>query len=158
MSVSTCLWYAGDAEEAANFYVSLIPNSKMGRITRYPSDGGAARAGGVATVEFEHDGQAYFGLNGGEPAPYSHAMSISVVCDTQAEIDRIWDALRDNGGQEVQCGWITDRWGVRWQIVPKVMYEVLGSGDRAAAGRAFQAMLKMVKLDGDVIAKAIRGE
>ncbi|MDQ0319563.1 putative 3-demethylubiquinone-9 3-methyltransferase (glyoxalase superfamily) [Pararhizobium capsulatum DSM 1112] len=157
MSVSTCLWYVDEAEKAANFYVSLIPNSKVGRITRYPSDNREASVGGVLTVEFKLNGQAFFGLNGGEPAQYTHAMSVSVVCEDQAEVDRIWDALLD-GGEAVQCGWIKDRWGVNWQIIPKVLNEAIGSSDRAAAQRAFQAMMTMVKIDAAAIEKALRGE
>jgi len=156
MSIATCLWYVDEAEEAANFYVSLFPDARVDRITRYPIDSRNARTGDVMTVEFTLDGKSFMGLNGFEPAEYTHAMSISVTCADQAEVDRLWDALLD-GGQPVQCGWLKDRWGVHWQIVPKNLTEFIASSDRAGAARAMRAMLDMVKLDAAALEAAFQG-
>jgi predicted 3-demethylubiquinone-9 3-methyltransferase (glyoxalase superfamily) len=146
MSISTCLWYVGQAEEAANFYVSLLPDSRVDRIIRYPIGNRNASAGSVLTVEFTLAGQSFFGLNGFEPMEHTFAMSIAIDCDSQAEIDRLWAALLD-GGEAIECGWIKDRYGVNWQITPKALKDMIADTDREAAARAMQAMLGMKKID-----------
>ena len=156
MRSSTCLWYADAAEEAANFYVSLVPDSHVGKITRYPVSNRNARAGSVLIVEFTLAGQNFFGLNGFEPMEHTFAMSIAIDCDSQAEIDRLWAALAE-GGEEIECGWIKDRFGVNWQITPRALKEMIADPDREAAGRAMDAMLGMKKLDLAVLQAAFNG-
>lgn len=155
--VTTWLWYVDEAETAARFYVSLIPGSSMGEVSRAPADYPGGRAGDVLTVEFDLAGQAFGGVNGGEAVQYTHAMSIAVACEDQAEIDRLWSALTADGGAEIQCGWLKDRWGVQWQITPRVLGEMIAAPDRAAARRAMEAMLGMVKLDVAALQAAFRG-
>ena len=144
--VIPCLWFDGDAEEAARFYVSLLPNSRIDRVTKSPADTPGGPAGTVLTVEFTLAGTPYFGLNGGRPRPFTEAVSFQIYCDDQPEIDRLWAALAEGGG-EVACGWIKDRWGLSWQIVPTRMIELLNDPDPARARRVQEAMMRMVKLD-----------
>lgn len=138
--VRTCLWFDGQAEDAASFYVSLIPDSRIETLLRFDPDGPAL------SVEFTLGGTPYQALNGGPQYTHSPAASISVRTKDQEETDRLWDALTA-GGSENRCGWLSDRYGVSWQIVPEVLPRLLSSSDRAAADRALQAMFAMVKID-----------
>ncbi|MDB5417885.1 MAG: 3-demethylubiquinone-9 3-methyltransferase [Phenylobacterium sp.] len=139
------LWFDTEAEEAALFYTSLFPNSKIGRTVRYGASG-PGPAGSVMTVQFELDGQSFVGLNGGPIYKFSPAVSFQIDCKDQAEVDHYWNAFAA-GGREVQCGWITDRFGLSWQVVPEALPRLMSDPDPAKAGRVAQAMMKMVKLD-----------
>ena len=143
--VSPFLWFDSQAEEAAKFYVSIFRNSKIGRIARY-GDGGPGPKGSVMTVAFELDGQEFTALNGGPEFEFTPAVSLYVHCKDQEEVDRYWDALMD-GGKSQSCGWLSDRFGVTWQIVPDRLGELLGDQDPERANRAMQAMLKMDKIE-----------
>ena len=156
--ITPCLWFDGVAEEAANFYVSLLPDSRIDRIDRAPADNPSTSAGAVLLVEFTLAGQPFLGLNGGPQFPFTEAVSFSIECEDQAEVDRLWSALTADGGKPVQCGWLKDRYGLSWQIVPKAMNRMLGSTDKAAAKRAFEAMMQMVKLDVAELERAYRGD
>jgi predicted 3-demethylubiquinone-9 3-methyltransferase (glyoxalase superfamily) len=145
--IAPCLWFDGQAEEAARLYTSLFPDSRIDKVTRSPADNPSTAAGEVLTVDFTVAGQPFIGLNGGPDFTFSEAISFSIDCADQAEVDRYWDALIAGGGQPSQCGWLKDRFGVSWQVVPRQLNEMLQSSDRAAAGRAMEAMLKMSKLD-----------
>jgi predicted 3-demethylubiquinone-9 3-methyltransferase (glyoxalase superfamily) len=140
------LWYAKEAEEAARFYASIFPDSRVDRVIPLPADSPAGPAGSVAMVEFTLCGQAFMAIGAGPLDPFNHAISFVVSCDSQAEIDRYWDALLQGGSPE-QCGWLRDKYGVAWQIVPAVLGDMMADPDRARARRAAEAMLKMVKLD-----------
>ena len=155
--ISPCLWFDGEAEEAAKFYVSLLPDSRIDKIQKNPVDGPAGRAGTVLVVQFTLAGQEYMALNGGMRFEYTHAVSFKIDCEDQAEVDRLWDALSSNGGSVERCGWLRDRYGLSWQIVPSILPELLGRADRAGAQRAMQAMLQMVKLDIAELKKAYEG-
>lgn len=150
--VRTCLWFDGDGEEAAEFYVSQLPDSTMEVVSR-PEPGKPA-----LIVELSLCGTPYMFLNGGPRYKQSPAASIAVRTADQAETDRLWNALLADGGEESQCAWLTDRFGVSWQIVPDALPRMLGADDRAAAGRARQAMLKMKKIDIAALEAAFRGE
>lgn len=141
------LWFDGQAEEAAKLYCSLFPNSKLGKVTRYPPGSYGGMDGKVMTVEFELSGQPITGLNGGPEFKFTEAVSFSVACEDQAEVDRYWNALIADGGEESQCGWLKDRFGLSWQIVPTVLNELVGDPDPEKARRATEAMLGMRKLD-----------
>ena len=143
--VSTCLWFNDQAEMAVAFYLSLFPNSRVIRTTYY-LEGTPVPPGSVLTVQFLLDGTEYLALNGGPAFTFSPAMSMVAYCDTQAEVDRLWSSLTE-GGQEGQCGWLTDRFGVSWQIVPRQLLALLHTPDRPASQRAFDAMRAMRKLD-----------
>ena len=154
--ISVCLWFDHEAEEAANFYVSIFENSKVGAITRYGDEGAKAAGrpkGSVMTVAFELDGQELIALNGGPVFKFTEAVSLMVNCETQQEVDRYWNAL-SAGGQEVQCGWLKDRFGLSWQIVPTILLEMLHDKDPEKARRVMAAMLQMVKLDIAALQKA----
>ncbi|HEX8644936.1 MAG TPA: VOC family protein [Allosphingosinicella sp.] len=155
--ITPCLWYDGDAEEAANFYVSLLPDSRVDRIVRSPADNPSMKKGGVLLVEFTLAGQKYSGLNGGPQFPFTEAVSFLIRCEDQAEVDRLWSAIEDNGGKPSACGWISDRWGLSWQICPQEMLDMLASEDRDAAERGMKAMLDMVKLDLPTLRRAFEG-
>jgi predicted 3-demethylubiquinone-9 3-methyltransferase (glyoxalase superfamily) len=155
--ISPCLWFDGEAEEAANFYVSLLPDSRIERIQHNLVDGPAGKAGSVLVVEFTLAGQDYMALNGGMRFEYTHAISFKIDCADQAEVDRLWDRLSSNGGSVERCGWLKDRYGVSWQIVPSALPQLLGGPDRAGAERAMQAMMQMVKLDIAGLKKAYDG-
>jgi predicted 3-demethylubiquinone-9 3-methyltransferase (glyoxalase superfamily) len=155
--ISPCLWFDGEAEEAAKFYVSLLPDSRIDRVQKNPVDGPAGKAGSVLVVQFTLAGQEYMALNGGTRFEYTHAISFKIDCADQAEVDRLWDALSSNGGSVERCGWLRDRYGIYWQIVPTALAEILGGPDRAGAQRAMQAMLQMVKLDIAGLRKAYEG-
>lgn len=144
--ISPCLWFKDEAEEAAEFYVSLLPDSRIDHVQKVLADGLGGKEGEVLIVEFTLAGQTYQALNGNSNCEFTHAISLSVSCKDQAEVDRLWDRLSD-GGKPVACGWVTDRYGVSWQIVPSVMLKFLADPDREKAIRAMQAMMNMVKLD-----------
>jgi predicted 3-demethylubiquinone-9 3-methyltransferase (glyoxalase superfamily) len=145
--VATCLWFASDAEAAASLYVSLLPGSEITHIERSPGAWPGGKAGDVIGVDFTLAGQSFQALNGGTIEPYGMAASISVSCADQAEVDRLWTALTADGGSEIMCGWLRDRWGVPWQIVPELLPRLLADPDPAIAARVFAAMNTMVKLD-----------
>lgn len=154
--VSTCLWFNGPAKDAAEFYVALFPNSRILEVTYFP-EGAPGPAGTVLTVRLVLDGTEYLFLNGGPAYTLSPAASLVAWCSTQAEVDRLWDALCA-GGTPVQCGWLTDRFGVSWQVVPARMFDfIFSKTDTAAALRAFNAMTEMVKLDLGAIQRAYDG-
>lgn len=154
--IAPCLWFDGEAEEAANFYVSLLPDSRIDRIQKNVTDSPAGKAGSVLVVEFTLAGQRFMALNGGTRFEYTHAVSFHVDCADQAEIDRLWEVLSDGGSIE-QCGWLRDRYGVPWQIVPRVLAEMLGDPDPARAERVMRAMLQMVKIEIDGLQRAYDG-
>jgi len=154
--ITPCLWFASEAEAAARFYVSLLPESRIEHVQRSPADGPAGKAGMVLVVEFTLAGQRFMALNGGQPMDFSHAISFKIDCADQAEVDRLWDALSEGGAAD-QCGWLRDRYGVSWQIVPSVLPRLLGGPDAAGAQRAMQAMLRMVKLDIAALQRAYDG-
>jgi predicted 3-demethylubiquinone-9 3-methyltransferase (glyoxalase superfamily) len=156
--ISPCLWFARDAEAAANFYVTLLPDSRIDRVQRSPIDNPSCKAGDVLVVAFTLAGQSFIGLNGGQGVPYTNAVSFTINCDDQAEVDRLWDALIADGGKPVQCGWLNDRWGVPWQIVPKGFTELLADSNGEGAKRAMAAMMGMVKLDLAALKRAYDGE
>lgn len=145
--ITPCLWYDGDAEQACNFYVSLLPDSRIDRVARAPSDYPAGRAGDVLTVEFTLAGQSFVALNGGPEFRFNEALSFQIHTEDQAETDRLWEAIAANGGQPVACSWIKDRWGLSWQVVPRRLTELIADPDRGRAKRAFEAMMTMVKID-----------
>jgi predicted 3-demethylubiquinone-9 3-methyltransferase (glyoxalase superfamily) len=155
--VSPCLWFDGEAEEAAKFYVSLLPDSRIEKIQKNTVDSPAGKAGSVLVVDFTLAGQRFMALNGGTRFEFTHAVSFKIDCTDQAEVDRLWDALSDGGSVE-QCGWLKDRYGVSWQIVPTALVQYLGGPDSAGAQRAMQAMLGMVKLDIAGLKKAYEGK
>lgn len=155
--ITPCLWYDGDAEEAASFYVTLLPDSRIDAVIRSPADNPSMEKGGVLLVEFTLAGQKYSGLNGGPQFSFTEAVSLMIRCEDQAEVDRLWEAIEGNGGTPSACGWIKDRWGLAWQIVPEEMLAMLASEDRAAAERAMQAMMEMVKLDLPTLRRAFEG-
>jgi predicted 3-demethylubiquinone-9 3-methyltransferase (glyoxalase superfamily) len=144
--IAPCLWFDGEAEEAAKLYVSLLPDSRIDHVQKNVTDSPAGKAGSVLIVKFTLAGQRFLALNGGTRFEYTHAISFQVDCADQAEVDRLWDGLSDGGSTE-RCGWLKDRYGVSWQIVPSVLPQLLGDPDPAKAQRVMQAMLQMVKLD-----------
>ena len=144
--VTTFLWYDDQAEQAARYYVSLLPNSRILEVERFGPDVPGPESGTIL-VRFELDGVEYQALNGGPAFSLTEAVSISVLCDDQAEVDRLWDALIADGGSPSQCGWLKDRWGLSWQIVPRQLIELQHDPDPARAKRATDAMLRMAKLD-----------
>ena len=152
-----CLWYDGDAVDAANFYAETFPDSFVSAVHRAPGDYPDGKQGNVLTVEFTVAGIPCLGLNGGPQFKHSEAFSFQIATEDQAETDRLWNAIVSNGGQESACGWCKDRWGVSWQITPRVLIEAITDPDRAAAGRAFTAMMDMRKIDIATIEKARKG-
>ncbi|QBF26364.1 VOC family protein [Pseudomonas tructae] len=153
-----CLWYDGTALEAATFYARTFPDSKVGAVHRAPGDFPSGQQGDVLTVEFTVLGIPCVGLNGGPLFKHSEAFSFQIATEDQAETDRLWNAIVDNGGQESACGWCKDKWGLSWQISPRLLIEAVTSTDRAAAKRAFDAMMGMRKIDIALIEAAFRGE
>jgi predicted 3-demethylubiquinone-9 3-methyltransferase (glyoxalase superfamily) len=151
------LWYAREAEEAAAFYVSVFPDSRIKRVTTLPTDSPSGPAGSVKMVEFDLFGQGFMAITAGPLDPFNHAVSFVVDCQDQAEIDRYWDAILEDGGQVEQCGWIKDRFGLCWQIVPSLLGELMTHPDRARAARAAEAMMGMVKLDVAALKAAFDG-
>jgi predicted 3-demethylubiquinone-9 3-methyltransferase (glyoxalase superfamily) len=152
-----CLWFDGEAEAAANFYVTLFPESRVDAVHRSPADYPSGSKGDVLTVQFTLAGRSYLGLNGGPVFHFTEALSLQIDCDDQAEVDRIWDAILGGGGEASQCGWIKDRWGLSWQVTPRRLPQMLSAPDRAAAGRAMQAMMTMGKIDVAALEKAFAG-
>ncbi len=152
-----CLWYDGAALEAAEFYARTFPDSAVGTVHRAPGDYPAGKEGDVLMVEFTVMGIPCIGLNGGPGVTHNEAFSFQVVTEDQAETDRLWNAIVSNGGQESECSWCKDRWGVSWQIAPRVLMEAVTGVDRAAAKRVFNAMMQMRKIDVAAIEAARRG-
>ena len=152
-----CLWYDGTALDAATFYAKTFPDSSVGDVLRAPADYPAGKQGEVLTVEFTVMGIPCLGLNGGPEFKPDEAFSFQVATDDQAETDRLWNAIVRNGGQESECGWCKDRWGVSWQITPRALTDAIKDPDRAAAKRAFDAMMEMGKIDIAKIEAARRG-
>jgi predicted 3-demethylubiquinone-9 3-methyltransferase (glyoxalase superfamily) len=153
--ITPCLWFDTEGEEAAEFYTSIFPNSRIVEVTRYGSAGPRAE-GSVMTVNFELDGQRFIALNGGPDFKFNEAISLEVDCETQDEVDSYWSALTE-GGEEGPCGWLKDRYGVSWQIVPKVLTELISDPDQEKAQRVMAAMLKMRKIEIDELEKAAAG-
>ena len=152
-----CLWYNGSAEEAAKFYANTFPDSAVNAVHRAPADYPSGKRGDVLTVEFTVLGIPCIGLNGGPIFPHTEAFSFQVATDDQAETDRYWNAIIDNGGQPSACGWCKDKWGLSWQISPRVLTEAVTNPDPAIAKRAFAAMMTMTKIDIAAIEAAIKG-
>ena len=152
-----CLWFDGGAEEAARFYAATFPDSSVGAVHRAPSDYPSGREGDVLTVEFTVMGIPCLGLNGGPAFTHSEAFSFQVATTDQAETDRYWSAIVGNGGQESECGWCKDKWGLSWQITPTVLIEAFTGPDRSAAKRVFDAMMTMRKIDVAAIEAALSG-
>ena len=150
-----CLWYDHDAEAAARFYAQTFPDSRVEGVHRAPSDYPGGKAGNVLTVEFIVAGVPCIGLNGGPTFKHSEAFSFQIATDNQKETDRYWNAIVGNGGQESQCGWCKDKWGISWQITPRVLTEALAAGGEVAK-RAFEAMMPMKKIDVAAIKAAVR--
>jgi predicted 3-demethylubiquinone-9 3-methyltransferase (glyoxalase superfamily) len=155
--ISPCLWFDGQAEEAARFYVSLLPGSRIDAILNYAVDAPGGKAGAVMLVEFTLAGETYSALNGGPLFQFNEAISLSVSCADQAEVDRLWAAFTSDGGKPVQCGWLKDKFGVSWQIVPAALPRMLKDKDPAKARRVTEAMMKMVKLDLAALERAYAG-
>ena len=154
---TVCLWYDGTALDAARFYASTFPDSSVAAIHRAPGDYPSGKEGDVLTVQFTVMGIPCLGLNGGPAFKHSEAFSFQVVTDDQAETDRLWNAIVGNGGQESACGWCKDKWGLSWQITPRALIDAISDTDRAAAKRAFEAMMGMGKIDIAAIEAARRG-
>jgi predicted 3-demethylubiquinone-9 3-methyltransferase (glyoxalase superfamily) len=156
--VTPCLWFDGTAQQAAEFYASLIPNSRIKAIHRAAAETPSGPKGMVLTVDFELGGRSFIGLNGGADFTFNEAISMSVDCDDQAEVDRLWEALLADGGEESVCGWLKDRFGLSWQIIPRRLPELLSSPDAGVAQRVMEAMLQMVKIDVAALERAAEGE
>jgi 2-polyprenyl-6-hydroxyphenyl methylase/3-demethylubiquinone-9 3-methyltransferase len=152
-----CLWYDRDALDAAKFYAETFPDSSVGAVHRAPGDYPSGKQGDVLTVEFTVMGIPCLGLNGGPVFKHNEAFSFQVATDDQAETDRLWSAIVGNGGQESECGWCKDKWGLSWQITPRALIAAIADPDPAAAKRAFEAMMKMRKIDIATIEAARRG-
>jgi 2-polyprenyl-6-hydroxyphenyl methylase/3-demethylubiquinone-9 3-methyltransferase len=152
-----CLWYDGSAEDAARFYADTFADSRVDRVVHAPGDYPAGQAGAVLVVEFTVLGLPCMGLNGGPGVPHSDAFSFQVLTEDQAETDRLWNALIGNGGQASACGWCKDRWGLSWQITPRVLMDAIADPDPAVAQRCFAAMMTMGKIDIAAIEAARRG-
>ena len=144
--ITPFLWFDGNAEEAVNFYISIFKNSKVGKITYY-GEAGPGQKGSVLTVSFQLEGQEFVALNGGPHYKFTPAFSLYVDCETQVEVDSLWDKLLSGGGREDRCGWLTDKYGVSWQVIPRVLIELLSHQDPQISARAMQAMLQMKKID-----------
>jgi predicted 3-demethylubiquinone-9 3-methyltransferase (glyoxalase superfamily) len=153
--ITPWLWFDTEAEEAAEFYCSIFPNSKITQVSRYP-EGGPREAGMAMTVSFVLDGQEFAGLNGGPEFKFTEAISLFIDCADQGEVDYYWEKLTD-GGQEIQCGWLKDRYGLSWQVVPAGFMDVMTDPDPGRAGRAMQAMMGMKKLDVAALRAAADG-
>lgn len=151
------LWYAKEAEQAARLYASIFPDSRVDRVTALQSETPSGPAGSVKVVEFTLFGQRFQAMSAGPHHDFNDAISMVVVCDDQAELDRYWNALLEGGGKAVACGWLTDRFGLRWQIIPAAFEEMMRDTDAARSKRVTDAMLKMVKLDVAALEKAYRG-
>lgn len=149
-----CLWFDGNAEEAADFYVTLLPDSNVDKVWRSPAETPSGPAGMVLTVDFTLAGQQFQALNGGPDFTFNEAVSFVMACDDQADVDRMWDALTSNGGEPGPCGWLKDRFGLSWQIVPRRLEELLNDPDPERARRAMEAMLTMGKIEVNELERA----
>lgn len=154
--ITTFLWFDTQAEEAANMYVSIFKNSKIGRVSRAP-EGTPGVASKVFSVEFQLEGQEFFALNGGGHVKFTDAISLYVSCESQQEVDTLWEKLLAGGGKPTQCGWLKDKFGLSWQVIPVQLGKMLSDPDPAKSGRVMQAMLQMVKLDIAKLEAAYRG-
>ncbi len=152
--ITTCLSFDGDAEAAAAFYVSLLPDSKIDRVFRSPADTPSGPAGSVLTVEFTLARVSYVGLNGGPDCGFNEAVSFQIHCEDQAEVDRLWSAIGE-GGKEIACGWIKDRWGLAWQIVPMRLMELIQDSNPERARKAMESMMTMIKIDIAELERAV---
>jgi predicted 3-demethylubiquinone-9 3-methyltransferase (glyoxalase superfamily) len=155
--ITPCLWFDGQAEEAARFYASILPDSSVDEVHRAAADNPSTPQGAVLTVDFTLGGQKFMGLNGGPEFPFTEAVSFSIDCKDQAEVDRLWDALVEGGGEHSVCGWLKDRFGVSWQVIPRQLPEMLDGPDREGAARVMQAMLQMTKIDVAALRDAYEG-
>ncbi|MEV0224475.1 VOC family protein [Streptomyces sp. NPDC050704] len=155
---TTCLWFDDQAEDAANFYVSVFKNSRIGRITPYPVAGPDRPTGSVLTVEFEANGQKFVALNGGPEFKFTEAVSFQIDCADQAEVDFYWNTLVEGGGEHGPCGWLKDKFGLSWQVNPTRLTEMISDPDTEKAARAMQAMMQMSRLDIAALEKAYAGE
>ena len=159
--ITACLWFDNQAEEAVQFYTSIFKNSRIGRITRYGKEGYEIHGkpeGTVMTVEFEIDGQPFTALNGGPVFTFNEAISFQVNCETQEEVDYYWEKLSKGGNEKAQqCGWLKDKYGVSWQIIPKILSELVGDPDSEKSQKAMKAMLQMKKIDIETIKRAYEG-
>ena len=153
-TITPHLWYSREAEEAASFYASIFPNSRVDRVTALPSDSPSGPAGSVKIVEFTLLGQPFQAISAGPLDPFNHSFSIMVECDDQAEVDRLWDALTADGGEPGPCGWLKDRFGLSWQIAPRELNELMDDPDPDRARRAMEAMLKMGKIEIEEVRRA----
>lgn len=155
--ISPFLWFDGNAEEAVNFYVSIFKNSRVLKIARY-GEQGPGPAGSVMVVNFQIEGQEFIALNGGPHFKFTEAISFSIDCQTQEEVDYYWSKLTAGGGQEVQCGWLKDKFGLSWQVNPRILGELLADRDAKKAGRVMQAMMQMKKIDIAALRRAYEQE
>ena len=155
--ITPCLWFDGDVEEAAEFYTSIFPNSRIHDVSRAPADNPSTAAGSVLMVTFTLDGTTFIGLNGGPQFPFTEAVSFQIDCEDQAETDHYWEALIEGGGEHGQCGWLKDRFGLSWQVVPRQIGDYLGGEDPEGRSRAMRAMLDMQKLDIEGLRAAYEG-
>jgi len=155
--ITPSLWFDGRAEEAAAFYTSIFPDSRIEDVSRSPAENPSTKAGEVLLVAFTLSGQRFVGINGGPQFPFTEAVSFAVDCADQAEVDRYWEALVEGGGEHGRCGWLQDRFGLSWQVVPREMGAYLGGPDPAGAARAMEAMLRMQKLDLELLREAYDG-
>lgn len=155
--IAPCLWFNGQAEEAAEFYASILPDSRIEKVHRAAADNPSTPQGEVLTVDFTLCGQQFIGLNGGPDFQFSEAISFSIDCEDQAEVDRYWDALVEGGGEHSVCGWLKDRYGVSWQVIPRQLPEMLDGADREGAARVMKAMLEMTKIDVAKVKEAYGG-
>lgn len=159
--ITPCLWFDSQAEEAVAFYTAIFKNSKVGKISRYGEAGKEIHgkpAGSVMTITFELDGQAFTALNGGPIFKFNEAISLQVTCETQAEVDYYWNKLSEGGDKNAQrCGWLKDKFGVSWQIVPRIVQELIGGRDAEKSQRAMNAMLQMTKIDIEALKRAYNG-
>lgn len=153
---TTCLWFDTEGEAAANYYTSIFKDSKLGRVGRY-GEAGPGPAGAVMAVEFELNGQKFVALNGGPQFKFNEAVSFQIFCDDQDEVDYYWSRLSE-GGEEVACGWLKDKYGLSWQVIPTTLIEMIGDPDQEKATRAMQAMLSMTKFDIAALQRAYAGE
>ncbi len=158
--ITPFLWFDKKAEDAATFYVSIFPNSKIRSVNRYPTDvpHGGLKKGDVMTIAFDLDGEPWTIMNGGDGRTFDESISFVIDCDGQEEVDHYWNSLTADGGKEVACGWLKDKYGLAWQVTPKQLIELTTGPDKEAAGRVFQAMMGMVKIDVAKLQEAYEGK